>query len=259
MSRLPSTLERDRETAIPARQAEPHFLLRPWPIARLLLIVTALLTVAHLFFAINDRWVGWVFPGSTFFYVLIDLHGEVTIPTWYSSMLLLLCSLVLTGIAALKLRERDHYRFHWTGLAVIFLGLSIEESADVHGAVSHRLHTAFDTGGALTYPWVVPAAILTLAVGVVYLRFLWSLEPRYRWWFLMAGGIYVGGALGMEVIEAAYDSAVGDDGVYMAMVTVEEVMEMIGAILFLTALLSYAGDRWQTFRIEIARDAPRRG
>lgn len=252
MSRASPVADPDRDAAA---QVEPRFLLRPWPIARLLLLGTALLTVAHLFFSINYLYIGWIFPGSTFLYVLFDLHGEVTIPTWYSSMLLLLCALVLTGMAVLTFREHDHFRFHWAGLALIFLGLSIEESADIHGAVSRQLQVAFETGGVLTYPWVVPAAIFTLVIGAFYLRFLRNLEPRYRWWFLIAGGIYIFGALGMEVIEAAYDSAVGDDGIYLAMVTIEEVLEMIGAIVVLAGILTYASDRWQSVRLEIARDS----
>jgi hypothetical protein len=44
--------------------------------------------------------------------------------------------------------------------------------------------------------------------------------------FILAGGMYVFGALGMEVIEAAYDSAVsGEDFIYLLMVTVEETLE----------------------------------
>jgi len=231
---------------------EAPFVLSPGRVARLLFLVTALLVVAHLVFAINYNHIEFVFPGSTFLYVLFDVHGEVTIPTWYASLLLFLCALALAGITAVKLRLHDRYRYHWFGLALLFLAFSAEESADVHGAVSHKLQNSWQTDGIMTYPWVLPAAIFTLAVGLLYLPFLRHLDRRWQRLFLLAGGLFVGGALGLEAIEAVYDSAVGDDFLYLMMVTLEETLEMVGAIVFLTALLSYLGTITSVIRIDIA-------
>lgn len=232
-------------------QHEPVFTLYPRRIAGVLSIVTALLVIAHLVFSINDAYVELDFPGSTQLYVIFDMHGEVTVPTWYSSSVLLLCAFALAGVSMLAFRDRDHFRFHWAGLALIFLGLSVEESVDLHGAVSRQIQTAFETSGALAYPWVVPAAVLTLVVGVLYIRFLRSLDRRTRRLFIIAGALYVGGALGLEVVQAAYDSSVGDDVVYLIMVTVEETMEIAGAIVLLYATLTYLGALVRRFQVEI--------
>lgn len=58
--------------------------------------------------------------------------------------------------------------------------------------------------------------------------------------FVLAGGMCVGGALGMELIGGKVWGDYGrDSGVYALVNTVEEVLEMAGAIIFLYALLTY--------------------
>ena len=235
------------------RTDDVDFTVTPAVLGRLLLGITGILVVAYLIFAINSEILGSEFFGSTILYVLFDLYGEVTVPTWYSSMLLLGCSLVLAAIAVLKLRRRDRYGRHWAGLSIVFLGLSIEESADLHSAVSQQLQSIFNTGGALAYPWVIPAAIFTLIFGLVYLRFLFHLPPATRRQFILAASLYVGGALVVEMIEAAWDSRYGDGIPYLLMVALEEGMEMAGAIVFLVALLSYLGSLASPLRVAIKR------
>ena len=83
--------------------------------------------------------------------------------------------------------------------------------------------------------------MLTLVVGMLYIRFLRALEPRFRRLFIIAGGLYVGGALGLEFIEATYESIFGDDLVYILMVAAEETLEIAGATVLLYAVLTYLG------------------
>lgn len=236
-----SLLPQREEHIAPGQSRDRAFGVHPWRVARGLSVVTAVLVIAHLAFTINDYYLGLAFPGLTQLYVIFDMHGEEALPTWYTSSLLLLCSVALAGVAAVAVRRTDGFRFHWIGLAVILLGLSIEESVDIHGTVSRQIQSAFDTGGALSYPWVIPAAVMTLIVGTLYIRFLRALEPRFRRLFIIAGGLYVGGALGLEFIEAAYESAFGEDFVYILMVTAEETLEIAGATVLLYAVLIYLG------------------
>ena len=60
--------------------------------------------------------------------------------------------------------------------------------------------------------------------------------------FVVAGIIYVGGALGVEAVSGLWAERHGEDNlVYMTISTVEELMEMIGIIVFIHALLDYTG------------------
>jgi hypothetical protein len=233
------------------QQPQAKLAVLPRRVAHMLAIFTALLVIIHLAFSVNDSYIEWAFRGSGFLHMIFDLEGEMTLPRWYASSLLLLCSFTLTGVAAFKSQTGDRYRYHWAGLAVIFLGMSIEESVDTHGAVSREMTTIFDTGIVLTHPWVVPAAALTFIVGMLYIRFLRDLESRFRRLFVLAGGLYIGGALGLEFIEAAYDSVFGDDFVYILMVTIEEALEMAGAIVLLYAALTYLGALARRIHLDI--------
>ena len=81
--------------------------------------------------------------------------------------------------------------------------------------------------------------MILLAIG--FLLFFRSLPAETRRQFPVAGAIFLGGAIGAEVIGGAYVSSErgGDDAVYRVITTVEELLEMLGIVVFLQALLSY--------------------
>ena len=226
----------------------------PRRVAHALSGVTVVLVLSHLIFSLNYYYLEIDVPGATILYVLFDLMGEVTIPTWYASSLLLACSLLLAVIARMTRRLGGPFVLHWYGLSVIILLLSIDEAADVHGAVSYKLQTLFGLGGALSYPWVIPGALFSLIIAVTYWSFLAHLPPATRRQVLLAGGLFVSGALGMEGIEAAYDAAFEHRAPYLVMVAVEEALEMTGVILLIAAFLSYGGALTDRFRFVVLHE-----
>ena len=82
----------------------------------------------------------------------------------------------------------------------------------------------------------------------MFFPFLWSLPAGTRNAFIVAGCIYVGGAVGVEIIGEPMDE---DAMTYNLTTVVEEGMEMGGVILFLAALLRYM-KRPQNDRREIS-------
>jgi len=173
---------------------------------------------------------------------LFYVDWEANIPTWYQASTLLFCSIILATIARGKRARRDPYVWHWAALAIIFLAMSIDEEAVIHEMAIKPLRQAFHMGGLLYYAWVVPGAAAVLLFALAYLRFLWSLPPRTRLLFAVAGVIYVGGALGVEAMSGLWADRHGEENlIYMMISTVEELMEMIGIIVFIHALLDYTG------------------
>ena len=58
--------------------------------------------------------------------------------------------------------------------------------------------------------------------------------------FLLAGGLYIGGALGMEMIGGYYTDFYGKNNLTYALITcLEEVLEMTGIVVFIHGLLDY--------------------
>ncbi len=171
-----------------------------------------------------------------------DMDRENTIPAWFSSMLLVGCGLLLARIGLHYRQSRQPFACHWLVLAAVFIYLSIDESTALHEILIVPLRRRFNAGGILYFSWVIVALPLVTVMLLAYLRFLRSLAPRTRWLFVLAGGLYVGGALGMELIGGLLAEHTGFyTARYTLVMTIEESLEMLGASLFLCALIDFVG------------------
>ena len=171
---------------------------------------------------------------------LIWVDEEGNVPAWFSASLLLLCSVLLAAIGAVTRNRQRAYAVHWLILSLVFLFLSLDESAQLHERSIEPLRSAFGVTGFLHYAWIIPASICVLLLGLGYVRFLATLPPKTSRLFLMAGALFVGGAIGIEALSAKQASLlVEKDFIYHLIVTAEELFEMAGLVLFIYALLDY--------------------
>lgn len=125
---------------------------------------------------------------------LFNLDREGNIPTLYAAVTTLLCSGLLAVIATARKRQEKRDYLYWAGLAIIFLFLAVDDGATIHENIIRPLRDALHTSGVLYYAWVIPYGIFVIALGLVYLRFLFSLAVRFRYLIFFAGMLYVGGA-----------------------------------------------------------------
>ncbi len=188
---------------------------------------------------------------------LFNLNGEANIPAWFSSCILLLSSFLLGIIAISKKMNQGSCVLHWSVLSFIFLYLSMDEAAIIHEMAVKPLRSIFHLEGFFYYGWIIPAGIAVLVMGLAYLKFLFNLPPKTKWLFILAGCIFVGGAIGMEAFSGLYDDMfsqgriVSDDFVII-FETIEEFMEMSGIVIFIYSLLDYLNSDVEiiSFRIE---------
>lgn len=168
---------------------------------------------------------------------LLSLSYEANLPTWYASSLLLGCALLLGAIATDVAARGAPFRRHWWGLAVGFAFMSIDEAVELHEHLGGRL----DLGGVFYFDWVIPASAVVASIAVIYLRFVRALPRARRRWFVLAGAIYVGGAVGAELPLGWWAERAGTDSAgYMLIDWVEETLELTGVSLFMRALV----ERW---------------
>ena len=157
-------------------------------------------------------------------------------------------------IAITKHKQGDRYAFQWKCLSLIFLYLSVNEAAGIHELAIDPLRQALNLGGIFYFAWVIPGAILVSIFVLAYLKFLMSLPAKTRNLFIVAGVIYVGGALGIELVGGAYAYAQGiTDLAYSIIVTIEEALEMIGILVFIYALLDYIETYIKSLLIQMDR------
>ncbi len=184
---------------------------------------------------------------------LLSLSYEHNLPTFYSAALLLGCSLLLSLIAAGARRSGERFVPGWWVLSAGFLYISIDEVLSFHEEASQWL----SLGGVLHFSWVVPAALVVLVVGAAYVPFLRLLPRAMRIRFLLAGAIYVGGAVGMELPLGYWTVHHGTDNLGYALIdAVEEAMEMLGLNLFLLALLDHLAEKGWAVRFASGKAPP---
>lgn len=172
-----------------------------------------------------------------------DLGHEPSIPAWYSSLALVVCSGLLAVIAVVKMRRKQPYVAHWFGLTAMFLLMGLDEAIMIHEMTDDILHRRLNTSGFLYFAWVIPGMVVVLAVGVTFWNFLRHLDARTRWFFVLSGTVFVSGAIGMELIAGMiFTVGAGVESLaHTASQAVEEALEMLGVVLFMYALLEFIG------------------
>ncbi|HEX6142050.1 MAG TPA: hypothetical protein VFZ01_04990, partial [Geminicoccaceae bacterium] len=121
-----------------------------------------------------------------------DFDRENNLPTWFSSVTLLACALVLFLIWRGRSLQGDPQALWWAGLGLAFLYLSIDEASSLHEATVPKVQTLVGATGALYAAWAIPAAIALAGFALIYLRFFLSLPRRMQVLFLLAGALFVG-------------------------------------------------------------------
>lgn len=170
----------------------------------------------------------------------IALNAEHCLPAWYSSLLLISAAGLLVLVTASAARNGERYLFHWAVLAIMFVGLSADEATGVHEVLIEPMRAAFGLGGIFHFGWVIPGAILVSLAGLAYLPFLLAQPGRTQIVFFTAGALFVGGALGMEMVGGYLLTQHGEASLaYIAAFTVEESLEILGATLFVTGLTGH--------------------
>ncbi len=172
---------------------------------------------------------------------LFNLDREFNFPTWYSTLTLAFCSVLLKIIATGKKQQSDRYAKEWQLLSSIFAVLAIDELLSIHEVlIIPEVSEALNLPWFLHSMWVIPGTIFTIWFLRRYSRFSRHLPYESRKHFAIAAAIYIGGALIMEMIGSYVAEARGQQNIVYALIaTLEEVMEMSGIVVFIYGLLYY--------------------
>jgi len=167
-----------------------------------------------------------------------DVVAEGNIPSWFSGAILLLAAGLLALIAIDKLRQRERFRYHWVALAVLFTLFSLDEVAYLHEGVSNFMSER--SIGPLQIGWLIPGALFVILVGLWYVPFVWQLPTPTRRLVITAGAIFLTGALGLEFAESLFlDNLDFQDPLVVVSNHLQDLFEMVGAAVFIYALLNY--------------------
>ena len=195
----------------------------------LLLIVLSLLATFWQQRIGRERWLTRLF----------NLDREWNVPTLLKTGLWLLDAGLLLLAARLGLGD-GRYRRRWTGLGLLLLLLAVDELLQFHEQLSEPLRALTGVDGFLHFAWVLPAMGLLLLLAVLFARPWLSLPARYRLRFALAALIYLGGAVGVELVGGWLWSHNGPGSwSYLLATQLEEALQLSGEVFLFATLLRF--------------------
>ncbi|MBD2345719.1 hypothetical protein [Anabaena subtropica] len=191
------------------------------------------------------------FPSSKWFYEIFSLDEELNIPAWYSSFMLLFSAGLLAVITSIK--KTDKYFIHWKNLSLIFLFLSIDEAFSLHEIlIIPSLRQVFNFSPIFFQTWVIFGIPAVIFFGFKYFKFLLHLPKKTQYLFIVAATSYVGGSLGMEMVGGLLREYFSRLGIITTIgIVIEELLEMIGIVIFIYALLTYLSSLKEIINLKI--------
>jgi len=240
---------------VPSHELEVHFSPRK-TMGFLLIVVLGLVLVS-----LTGQFTVYFLPNylfRDFFTKLFNINSERSIPALYSGFMLLVCSSLLAIIACTKKVASNQYVRHWGALSIIFLYLSLDELVSIHERMFGPLHSVLNANGFFYFTWVLPSAIFVLICLLGFQQFLTNLPTKTKHLFLIAGTVFVIGAIGIELVGGYYAKLYGQlNMTYAVITTFEECLELLGIVIFIYALLSYISFymKGMSIRVNIINDS----
>jgi hypothetical protein len=136
---------------------------------------------------------------------------------------------------------------YWFVLAAVFVFLSVDESVQVHERLMGFMQPRT---GYLMFTWIIPYGIACLALGFLYLPFVVALPRPIRRRVILAGGLFLAAALGMEAA-SGHCATLQGTACWKLVLIAEESGETIALTLFILALLALLRSRSRTFAFRI--------
>lgn len=203
-------------------------------VAKLLIGITAVLaflsTTGHAIQLLLDL------PPTAQISRIFNLGGETNVASWYSSALLFISAGLLAYLAH---RDSASSRKRWFWLALVFVFLSMDETAVLHDVTLEQpLREWLQPSGFLAFPWVIVGWAFVVLMTAAFGRFVLNLPTKVRALLITSAFVYISGALVLEMISAwLYDVHIDQLIIRGLVSTAQELAEIGGIIIFIYGLL----------------------
>ncbi|WP_264775175.1 hypothetical protein [Deinococcus aetherius] len=193
------------------------------------------------------------FPGGGWLHHAFDLDAEANIPTFFSTGLLLLggCLSLLIARVGARAGSTASSAGSWRLLGFILILMGGDELLMFHETLGSFLDSPFHVAGV--YAWVIPGTLAVLWFVWSFFRFFKSLPSAVRRYLALSFLLFVGGAVGLEYVEAVNRKVMGELGLSGLLLTnSQETLEMLGEIVLVKGLLIYIRDFLEYPRTQLA-------
>lgn len=219
----------------------------PRVITRLNLCIVAILAILDL----GVFWVNYHLsfrrpPFMEWLQSFVTMNSETNLPTWYSSMLIAICGVLLWVIAISFWKDSQRtFSVQWVILATAILLVSLDEFTMLHeqaGALMFRYDWVYSIPLVSDRPWVIPVLAGCIIFFSAMVPFLAKLPRATLVGFVIAGLVYVSGAVVVELLTPEIIGRWLTHRQGRVLPVIEESLELTGFILFLRAILAYMAE-----------------
>lgn len=226
------------------------FNLRTSKVLRIVFIGIVLLLIGNLIAVyVRFQTIGMESKVLRLVIKMLDFNLEANLPTFMSTLLLLGNGIILALIGR-SYKKLGQKFWHWLGLSAIFVFLAFDEMIQIHEQLRAPMEALFNTSGFLYFAWFIPYVIVTILIAIAYFKFMMRLPKKILKLFIIAGVLYVGGAVGMEMLGGWHAEVHGEKTLtYALMYSFEEFLEMSGAAVFMYALLTYITMSFESLQV----------
>ena len=147
--------------------------------------------------------------------------------TWLS-VLNLLGVAAMTYVVTRGLPDRRW----WLATTGLFVYFAADEGLRIH----ERFDDLAGTSDVLHYGWAIPGVFLVGSVALLFSRWVLRMGEPLRTQLISAGGMFLAGALVIEVLAGLWQTASGDDRVFFLITTVEETFEVVAVLVAARAI-----------------------
>ncbi len=199
-------------------------------------IVICVLLTGHLAGAILSNMLG---IGEGFGLIpLFNFDTEQNLPTFFSVLIILASALCVVAHTYYKGANSAAYRWEGFLIGALIFFIALDEFASIHERIGGSLSYYMETDGVFHHAWLVPYLVGVVLFAPIALKWLSSLSWRLRMRICSAGMLYIGGAVGMEMVAGLIETngALLEQTRYTLLftaMTLEECLEMSGMGLFL--------------------------
>lgn len=205
-----------------------------WVLATIAVLTVLHLTMQYLNYSVYNEKQGQIYEISNRF----DFDDEVSVPTWFSQMLLF--AIASCGFLLAYMQRARAPKLFWSLVGGIGVFMSLDEGASLHELVLQIVHLKFlgEVSPVLTdNAWLILLPFIA-ATALSLLYYMTKLLPRQTIMLCIVGGsIYLGGAV---VIDIIYSASAANTFMHKGvLVAIEEVSELIGSAIILFAFMQY--------------------
>lgn len=169
------------------------------------------------------------------------VNNEENIATYWNMVILIIASLLIFVVAAIKKAQKDKFRYGWVALGILFAFFAVDALARVSYRYAKLLRNLPSMEGGFLYNWLYPTtAVFLLLLLLFFVWFYLQLTIQKKFLFPISIFLYILGAYKSELLSGYYAKLYGTvNNSYLIIAHAEEFAEYLGIILMIYLLLTY--------------------